>query len=292
MTVWAVLAVFNRRAFTVKCIEQLMAQTWSDIKVVVVDDGSNDGTREVIRDRFPSVQVVEGDGNLYWTGSMRIGVEVVLESADHDDYLLVLNDDLVFDESFVADMVKVSCQHANALIHASNSFLDNKNVIDFGGRRMNWWTAKSTLCNRGRRRSDFPKGHCEPSDMLWGRGLLVPMRILRKIGNYDYRYQQSGDSEFSRRAAKLGYELLVTYDVVAYKYPEDKPNINLREALGLLEWKNYYFGVLSQARLKTLFLNSMLMTNNVFQGYVFFCFYVARHTWSFGRRLRSVKKPS
>ena len=288
MTVWVILAVFNRREYTIKCLELIVAQTWHDIKIVVVDDGSTDNTADAIRERFPEVNLIQGDGNLYWTGAMRVGVGAVLQACSDDDYVLVVNDDLVFDDDFVESLIAASRRHPNALIHASNSFLDNKDVVDFGGRRINWWTAKGRWINRGRLRSDFPPGYCEPSDVLWGRGMLVPVRIIKQIGNYDPRYQQSGDPEFSRRAAKAGFELLVAYSVVAYKYPENKPNINERNEYALVELKDFFFGVHSQARIKTLFLSSMLMTTNLFQGMVFFCFYVARHALHFFRHVRRI----
>lgn len=290
MTVWVVIAVFNRCEFTVKCLEMLQAQTWRDLKIIVVDDGSTDGTATAIRERFPEVKLIREGGNLYWTGSMHVGVDAVLKMCRDDDYILVVNDDLVFDNSFVESLVAVSRQHPNALIHALNSFLDNKEVIEFGGRRINWWTAKGRRLNRDRLRSEFPPGYCEHSDVLWGRGLLVPVKIIRAIGNYDSRYQQSGDPEFSRRAAKAGFDLLVAYDVIAYKYPEKRPNINERKEYALAEIKDFYFGVLSQARIKTSFLNARLMTTNVIQGAIYFCCHVARHSWHFFRHVRRIRR--
>jgi GT2 family glycosyltransferase len=290
MTVWVVVAVFNRRAYTEKCLEQLQSQSVDDMKIVVVDDGSSDGTAEAIKEKFPDIILLEGDGSLYWTGSMHLGVAAVLDRCALDDYLLVVNDDLVFDESFVQSLLDVSKKYPDAMIHARNSFLDKKDIIEFGGRVINFWTAKGCWSNKGRSSDEFPAGHVERSDVLWGRGLLVPMRIVKDVGNYDRRYQQSGDPEFSRRAAKAGYRLLVAYDVVAYMYPEKDANINVRRSYALSEFKDYFFGVLSQGRIKTLFLNSFQMTSNAFQGAVYFSCYLARHLWHFFRHVRQLSK--
>lgn len=286
MAVWVVISVFNRRAYTEKCIEQLLKQTYRDLRIIIVDDGSTDGTAEVIAERFPDAELIRGDGSLYWTGSMYVGVDAALKECTENDFVLIVNDDLVFEKHFVESLLSVSQTHPNAMIHACNTFLDFKDVIEFGGRKMNWWTAAASWRNKGRNRSEFEKGHVERSDVLWGRGLLVPVSILRHSGNYDRRYQQSGDQEFSRRAAKAGYELLVTYDVVAYMYPENNPNINVRPEYALREIKQYFFGVLSQCRIKTLYLNSLLMTDNLLQGTVFFCFVLSRHLWNFLNHVR------
>ena len=281
-----VIPVYNRRGYTEKCLAQLREQTWEDLDVIIVDDGSSDGTAEMIRIQFPEVRLINGDGTLYWTGSMYVGVEAVLKECDPGDYVLVLNDDLIFDPDFVEILAETARKHPNALIHALNAYEDTKDIIDFGGVTVNWWIAKKKFINRGQNRTSFPVGYCQPSDILWGRGLMVPAQVFREIGNYDRRIVHRGDPELPRRAAKAGYELLVAYDAVAYMYREKNPNINERKTYALAECKDYFFGVLSQGQIKNIYLNSMLMTNCRLQGYVFFIFYLLHNIKFFFSRVR------
>ena len=65
-----VIPVHNRKQYTRDCLHSLQKQTISSYRVIIVDDGSTDGTREMLRREFPEVIVLTGDGNLFWTGQL------------------------------------------------------------------------------------------------------------------------------------------------------------------------------------------------------------------------------
>ncbi len=289
-SVIAVVAVFNRKEYTRQCLKQFSEQTCPLKIIIVVDDGSTDGTSEMIQEEFPSVRLIQGDGTLYWCRSMHLGLKEALKLSSSQDYILVVNNDLVFEEFFAERMLGTAIRHPKSLIHAANCFLNENQCLCFGGVRMNWLTAKGTKLNQGRHLNEFPKGHVEPSDVLWGRGLLVPVAAIQQFGNFDWRYKQYGDPEFTRRMAKAGYKLLVAYDVVAYMYPETEPNINVRKTYALEEWKQYFFGTLSGANIKTIYLNSMLWTRNRGHGLYFFGCYFMRMAYHFFANVRSFRK--
>jgi hypothetical protein len=176
-------------------------------------------------------------------------------------------------------------EYPQALIQAVESCIATPDLIWQGGVRINWWTAKHRALNHQRRLSEFAPGHMEDSDYLTARGVIVPLDVLRIVGNYDNTYQQSGDPELSRRAAKRGFLLKVAYDIAVFSYEKGK-NLNESESYSLTDIKRYYFGILSNFRLFTRWKQAKAMTNSGIQALVFFAFDFVRITGHFLKRLK------
>jgi GT2 family glycosyltransferase len=94
LSVAVLMTCHNRVLKTCNCLQALFAQKLDSnvlLKVFLVDDASSDGTSQQVRHKFPQVQMIQGSGNLYWCGGMRLAWSVAAKS-DPDFYLL-LNDD-------------------------------------------------------------------------------------------------------------------------------------------------------------------------------------------------------
>ena len=284
-TVWVCIAVFNRIHYTRNCLDLLRRQTYPNVRPVVVDDGSSDGTSAMITAEHPETVLLRGDGTLYWTGATHLGIAYILAHSATNDYALLLNDDLIFGEDLVEKLVGMIKLHPHSLIQAVESCVDDPDLIWQGGVTINWWTAKHRALNYHRRISEFPSGHFERSDYLTGRGVLVPVEVFRVTGNYDASYKQYGDPEFARRAGRKGYELLVAYDVVVLSYDKGR-NLNETQSYYLSDLKRYYFGILSNACLPIRWKTARDMTESVVQALVYFTFDVVRITWHFVKRLK------
>ena len=87
------IPIHNRIDFTRSCLTSLKNQKFKDFQIIIVDDGSTDGSSEMLRDEFPEVKVINGDGNWWWTKSINVGIR---DSIDlNPDYYLLLNNYLV-----------------------------------------------------------------------------------------------------------------------------------------------------------------------------------------------------
>jgi cellulose synthase/poly-beta-1,6-N-acetylglucosamine synthase-like glycosyltransferase len=86
--VHVLIPVHNRMDATLECVACLERQTYRDFRVVIVDDGSTDGTSDTLERMHPEVEVLRGDGNLWWTGAVHMGVEHILKSAKGGDFVL------------------------------------------------------------------------------------------------------------------------------------------------------------------------------------------------------------
>lgn len=99
--VYVVTAVHNRRTVTVEFARALARQSLRSLTLVLVDDGSTDGTAEAVREAFASTVVLQGDGGLWWGGSLQKGLNWLAAQSLPDDAVVVFaNDDIGFSEDF------------------------------------------------------------------------------------------------------------------------------------------------------------------------------------------------
>ena len=104
--IWICIPVFNNIKYTIDCLESLEKQTYGDYKIIVCDDGSTDNTTEIIKEKFSGVILLKGDGNLWWAGAINECLKYALYHGKKNDYILLLNNDLVVKENYLENLVK------------------------------------------------------------------------------------------------------------------------------------------------------------------------------------------
>jgi glycosyltransferase involved in cell wall biosynthesis len=205
LLVFIIIPVHNRRAITLACLENLQqVKALQDYVVVVVDDGSSDGTEDAIRSLYPEVTVLAGDGNLWWTGAIALGMQYAFEQ--RADYLIWLNDDSQLSNntlSYLVDFCHDFCQQqTGAIAGCQGSELGRTGAIAFGGKRKTW---------QGYRFMDLPLGETGTCDLLSGNLVCIPRTVVEKIGYPDSKLtpHYGGDSLYLIRAKKAGFQLFV-----------------------------------------------------------------------------------
>ena len=107
-TIYIVIPVHNRLEATRECLGSLRCQTYKAFKIVVVDDGSTDGTSGLVSQEYPEVTVLKGKGELWWTGATNLGVRYALQDCRGDDYILTLNNDTFLPPEYLETMISLS----------------------------------------------------------------------------------------------------------------------------------------------------------------------------------------
>lgn len=226
---FVVIPVHNRIAFTRVCLSALSRQTVQDFQVVVVDDGSTDGTAEMVRVEFPGVRLLAGDGTLWWSAATNLGiVESRRQGATH---ILTLNNDTNPPPDFIENMLKAAAEKPGALIGAyAVDALSGQAV--YGGEWISWLTAasKSLL---------FEKRALVETTHYPGRGLLIPTAVFDRVGLFDSVHfpQTAADYDFTHHARRKGFRIFCDSASVLPIYPAESGDAAFRLRKG---WRNYY----------------------------------------------------
>jgi GT2 family glycosyltransferase len=247
LNLYVIIPVHNRIEYTRSCLWSLSRQTIDNFKVVVIDDGSTDGTSQMIETEFPDVVLLRGDGNLWWTRAVNLGVKYAL--ARGADYLITLNDDIIVRERFIEMMLLPTPQHPNALLGGIPIDAVTKQPI-YGGKLIDWRTAAHTSVLEKLKPEDRHGLH--EVDHLPGRALLIPAKVFKKIGLFDeINFPQStADFDFTHRAYKADYEILINYDSQFEVYPDSKGGTDLLRDRSLRKYYQHLFGIKGKGNLK------------------------------------------
>lgn len=193
--VWVLLPVHNRRDITTQCVQQLLAQSYRPIRLIVIDDGSTDSTADMVRKLAPAATVLQGNGKLWWAGCLQRGLDwLVSEGAAREDIVLMLNDDTTFDRRFVENGVEAVKKSPASMLMAQAYSLQSRQFIEAGVR------------------ADWPNLRFEPvvdvsnANCLSTRGLFIRFGDAVAVGGFRPRLlpHYLSDYEFTIRALRRG----------------------------------------------------------------------------------------
>ena len=138
MNVTALLTCFNRKDLTLECLRRLYAMEVPDgfrLRTILVDDGSTDGTGAAVADAFEEVEVIRGDGSLFWCGGMRKAWEAADRSSP--DYILLINDDTMLGEEALTTLLELVPTPDTRVIGVGVFADPDTGVLTYGGRLRN-----------------------------------------------------------------------------------------------------------------------------------------------------------
>ncbi len=191
------LTVHNRKDKTLSCLSRLYNQLLPEeheLEVFLTDDGSTDGTSNAVKEQYPLVHIVQGDGNLYWNRGMHKAWEFASNKKKFD-YYLWLNDDTHLFKDAIIKLCKCSKQHQDKsiIVGATVDIATNKKVT-YGGR------IKGLVPK--------PNGFAIEVDYFNGNIVLVPKSVYNTLGNLDNYFTHSkGDFDYGLRAKKNGIKI-------------------------------------------------------------------------------------
>lgn len=229
--IYILLPVHNRREITSRFIECLKLQTCQDYHLILVDDGSTDGTEEMVRQEIRSLTVIKGDGNWWWAGSLQQGyLWLKTQNIALSDLVLIINDDSEFDRNFLETGLTLLANRQKTLLASQCYSQQTQKLID-AGVNLDWQHNKIEIT------IDQERINCFST-----KGLFLRWEDFLEIGGFYPRLlpHHAADYEFTSRAFRKGM----------------KPMIDTRLQLQSNELTTGYYGLQSEhgwALLRKLF---------------------------------------
>ncbi|MGK7929551.1 MAG: glycosyltransferase family 2 protein, partial [Spirulina sp.] len=221
----ALLTCYNRKAKTLECLDALFQQEGTEnvtLDVYLVDDGSPDGTGEAVSEVYPHVKVMQGTGNLFWNGGMRLAFAEAI-AGDYDGYLW-LNDDTILYPNALRSLLDTAENLAQkgfekAIVAASVKD-PQTGELTYGGMKQKGWfypPFKMQAVHPG----DAPL-QC---DTMCGNFVFIPRSVVKAIGNLDSCLTHyAGDWDYGLRGKQAGCTIWIAPGYQGTCSPNPKPS--------------------------------------------------------------------
>lgn len=185
---------------TLACIASLQKLSYANFELIVVDNGSTDGSQGHLEAHVPGINVLQTGANLGFGGGCNVGIRQALDRGA--DYVWLINSDATVDGNALTEMVHLA--DSLPLIGAVGSVLYEadkpEQVQVWGGGKVNLWTGLS----RHQMRS-------AQLDFVSGASILLRREALEQVGLFDDQtfFMYWEDTDFGFRLRQAGWQLVV-----------------------------------------------------------------------------------
>jgi len=191
-------------------ISSYLENDYNNFQVVVVDNGSTDGTMEYVANKYPEVYVHRAEKNLKYSGGLNYGMEYAFDQRKAD-YALITNNDVKADNNMISALVETAEQSVKtAFTIGKVYYFDLPDTFQTVGKKFDpfLWNGGHIGNNekdQGQYDSIEERAWCD--DIYW----LVKKEIWDITGGYDTEFAFQGeDFDWQVRAKKIGYKIMYT----------------------------------------------------------------------------------
>lgn len=207
----------NKKEDILECLEGVFKLGYSPYEVVVVDNGSTDGSVEAISKAFPEVHLVRSANNLGVAGGRNLGIKYANDNFQYK-YLFFLDNDTLVEKESLSELIRgIQKDKQVGLVTPKSYRMSLPQVIaSAGGIGINFYTGSVYDIGSG----EVDKGQYDQAKFVTSSGglVLVKKEVFYQVGWFDEIFNPYGweDIDFSLRAGKGGFEILYVPEAVIY----------------------------------------------------------------------------
>jgi len=212
---------FNGIDILKDCLESIFKNSYRNFEVMLIDNGSTDGSQEFIRKNFPQVNLIENEINRGYAGACNQGMDL-----SESEFILLLNNDTEMPANFLHEMLEeIKSNSLIAFVQPKIMSIQDNVFFDYSGGGGGEMDILGYPFARGRIFDTVEKDKAQYDEMdktvFWTSGcaLLLRKNVVNEIGMLDedfFAHQEEIDLNW--RAQLAGYKNVVTYRTKIYHY--------------------------------------------------------------------------
>jgi GT2 family glycosyltransferase len=203
-----VVPVHDRLAHTRHLLSELRRATHDEALVIVVDDGSTDGTNDYLREDAPDVLVLHGSGQLWWSGAVNLGCRHAIDKGS-EVLVLLNNDNTEVSANCIQDLVERVDAYDGCV--SSVALMAHSRQLIHAGGLIRWPFRGIELRENGH--PYVPQDRVAECDWLPGTSMAFPADLFTELDGFDADAfpQYCGDTDFTLRARAAKRPCIVSY---------------------------------------------------------------------------------
>lgn len=210
-----VILNWNGKKDTKECLNSLNKITYSNYEIILVDNGSADGSVEMLEKEYPEINLIKNKENLGFTGGNNVGIKKALEH--NADYVLLLNNDTIVEQDFLENIMDVAQLDPSIGIVGPKIYYYSLPYIIWsaGGRYIPFLGKARTY---GINKEDCSK-YNKMRQVSWvtGCAMLIKREVFNKLGLLEEQYFSNyEDLDFCISAGRVGYKIYYAPQAVIY----------------------------------------------------------------------------
>ncbi len=236
--VYIIVLNWNGRDLTLDCLKSLEKIQYDNYKILVVDNGSSDGSRKKITKQYPNIEILQLDKNIGYAAGNNAGFKFI--KIKNPDYVIFLNNDTIVDSNFIEPLVNPLVDNLEIYQTVPKIFYaDSPNKIWYAGGKVNFWIG--LVNHKGIRKEDnISFNQLEYTDYATGCCFCVRYKDFEELSGFDTSFPMyAEDVDLSLRIRADGKKILYVPNSIIWH----KVSASIGGELSILKLKRKILGL-------------------------------------------------